>query len=551
MKNSFYATLLLLFSWLSVVCQAKPLTGRYVVNFQQDGSFPKRSFSIKPDQRTLPGNPSYLADTNGYAASTFPPDDHPLNLEGYGVKTAFFESISWPLIYATHFLVANEMILTTNDVALNSKPYSRIPLEVFATVGWLLERYWNHNSPQLNPMDQTESVQDHPFEITTMMLPGQGQQQSGQQNSGQQNPTSASSGQQASPRAFFRLRLSGSGGGNQGPGQQQHTYGFNCYVGSCHGVCKVQPPSRSELAERGQQDSSSLARRETEPSIARLLFGNIGSDPSKNPHLPSLGESLVRVSHQETAALSDSEGVDEKVSGLLTEFFVRPIVNFLNYRVLVNKHNTDDEYVHLAAAMCNALGEEYAYIVDCCASFTHTFNFGFCHTLSRMAHVIKDFYANRSLNLDQFREDVIEGLNTDRQTLIEKIARRELERVNIILQQGPSMEDKYQPVGNFVLIFFALSANNLKEASDFFWKLCYTDADGNKITRDNPSPEYSEEFTTEPTDTYKYVYSSVRNIKDITHLQRLVNQLADYLIPSKGTASVSCENKPNQKTDCE
>ncbi|WP_448218831.1 hypothetical protein [Endozoicomonas sp. 2B-B] len=556
MKNSFSATLLLLLSWLSAVCQAESLTRDYIVRFQQDGSLPDGSFSIKPDRQTLPGNPTYLADTNGYAESIFPPDDRPLRLGGYGVKTAFFKSISWPLIYAAHFLVTNKLMMTTSDV-LNPKPYSRMPLEVFATVGWLLERYWNNNSPQLNPIDQPGSVQDHPFEITTMMLPGQGQQQSGQQqsgqqNSGQQNPTSASSGQQASRRAFFGLKLTGSGGGNQGPGQQRHTYGFNCYVGSCHGVCQVQPPSRSsESAERGQQYSSSPARREIEPSIARLLFGNIGSDPSKNPHLPSFGESLVRVSHRETGASSDSEEldlssrVDEKVSELLTEFFVRPIVNFLNYRVLVNKHNTDDEYVHLAAAMCNALGEEYAYIVDCCASFTHTVNFGFCHTLSRMADVVKDFYANRSLNLDKFREDIIEGLNTDRQTLVEKITRQEVERVNIILQQGSSMEDKYQPVGNFVLIFFALSANNLKEAGDFFRKVCFTDANGNKITRDSPSPEYSEEFTTEPTDTYKYVYSSVRNIKDITHLQRLVNQLADYLIPSKGTASASRENKPN------
>ncbi|WP_422409979.1 MULTISPECIES: hypothetical protein [unclassified Endozoicomonas] len=564
MKNSFSATLLLLLSWLSAVCQAESLTRDYIVRFQQDGSLPDGSFSIKPYRKTLPGNPTYLADTNGYAESIFPPDDRPLRLGGYGVKTAFFESISWPLIYAAHFLVANELIMTTSD-ALNPKPYSRITLEVFATVGWLLERYWNNNSPQLNPIGEPESGQDHPFAITTMVLPGQGQQQSSQQN-----PTSASSGQQASGSttqaggSSLKLTPSDSGDGGENPEQPQHTYGLNCHVESCHGICKLRSspdsrdsePDSSDSDEEGQQDSSSPARREIEPSIARLLFGNIGSDPSRSPHLPSLEECTARMALRETRALSDSEqldlsGIEKKISRLVSEFFVSPILNFLNYRVLVNKHDTDDEYVHLAAAMCNALGEEYQYIVHCCANITHNFNFGFSHSLSCMANVVKDFYTNKSLNLHQFRQDVIKGLNTDRQTLVEKIARREIERVNIILQQGSSMEDKYEPVGNFVLIFFALSANHLKEAGDFFWKLCYRDADGNKITQDNPPPEYSRLFTTEPTDTYKYVYYSVRNMKDITQLQRLVNQLADYLISDKGTTSTSSENKPNQKTDDE
>ncbi|WP_257254103.1 MULTISPECIES: hypothetical protein [unclassified Endozoicomonas] len=532
MKKSFSAVLLLMLSWLSAVCQAESLTG----------------------------DSSYLADTNGYAESTFPPHDNPFNLGGYGVKTSFFESIPWPLIHAAHFLVAYERVVTTNDAALNTKAYSWIPVEAFFAVGWLLERYWNDDSLQLNPMDQSESSQDHPFEITTMMLPGQGQQQNGQQQSGQQNPPSASSGQQASGSttqlkgSSFRFMLSGSGDdGNQGPEQQQHTYGLNCHVDSCNGVCKLQRPSgSSDLAEGGQQDAPSHARREIEPWLARLLFGNIGSDPSRNPHLPSLEECLIRIAHQETGALSDFEefdpsSVDEKtLSRLSSEFFVRPILNFLNYRILMNKHDTSDEYVHLAAAMCHALENEYECIVDCCANCAHNFELGFSHPLSRMAELLTK-PDSRHLNLHQFRVDVIEGLNTDRQTLVEKIARRESERVNTVLQQGSSIEDKYEPVGNFVLIFFALSANKREEAGDFFRKVCFTDADGNSIPR-NPPPEYSTEFTTEPTDTYKYVYSSVRNIKDTTHLQRLVNQLADYLVPDKGAASTSCGNKPNRKT---
>ncbi|WP_422139197.1 hypothetical protein [Endozoicomonas sp. ALC020] len=538
MKNSLSMALLLLFTWLSVVCQAEPLTRRFVLGFQQDGAFSKESLFIKPDQHKLPGTPFHLADTNGCAESTFLPDDKPLGPGGYGVETAFFESISWPLIHAAHFLVANELMMTTSDAALNVKPNSRIPLEVFVTVGWLLERYWNYDSPQFSPVDQSESGQDHPFDITTMMLPGQGQQQSGQQNSGQQNPPSASSGQQASgsttqPRSsFFRFTFSGSGGGNQGPEQHRHTYGFNCYVGSCHGVCQVQPPSGgSGLAGGDQQNSPSRAQRETEHPIPRPSFGHIGYDPSPNTHQPNLDLS------------EDDEEIPFKV---LEKSFVNPIMFVLNCKRLTEKQAIGDVYVHLAAAMCNALGEDYEHIVDYCASCTHTFRFGFCHSLTRIARMSRKFHARKSFNLHQFKENVIKGLNTDRQALVEKVARQETERVNIILQQGSSLEDKYEAVGNFALIFFALSANKRDAAIDLFWEACFKDADGNRITQDNPSPEYSRLFTTEPTDTYKYVYYSVRNIKDITHLQRLVNQLKNSLIPDKDTASTSRENSATQ-----
>ncbi|WP_257263272.1 hypothetical protein, partial [Endozoicomonas sp. ONNA2] len=56
-----------------------------------------------------------------------------------------------------------------------------------------------------------------------------------------------------------------------------------------------------------------------------------------------------------------------------------------------------------------------------------------------------------------------------------------------------------------VLIFFALSCNNIiEEASRLFREACFKDADGNRITSHNPSPVYNNEFTTEPTDEYKY-----------------------------------------------
>lgn len=76
------------------------------------------------------------------------------------------------------------------------------------------------------------------------------------------NQPSASSGQQAcgtitQPGASFTSpQDSGSGDGNGDPEQQrQHTYGLDCYVGSCHGVCQLRPPSDgSELAESGDDE---------------------------------------------------------------------------------------------------------------------------------------------------------------------------------------------------------------------------------------------------------------------------------------------------------
>ncbi|WP_252178049.1 hypothetical protein [Endozoicomonas sp. 4G] len=148
--------------------------------------------------------------------------------------------------------------------------------------------------------------------------------------------------------------------------------------------------------------------------------------------------------------------------------------------------------------------------------------------------------AHKGLNLRRFRQDVIDGLNADRQTLVEKIARQEIERVNMILQQDSSIEDKYEAVGNLALIFFALSANNREEASDLFWEACFNDADGNlndadasQTTENDEPPEPYVDFTTEITEKYKYVYRSVRNIKDISHLQRLVDKIKNYLIPDK------------------
>ncbi|WP_257275171.1 MULTISPECIES: hypothetical protein [unclassified Endozoicomonas] len=562
MKNILSLALMLPVFSVSVIFHAAHSTGSIVVQRQQSGGSPSGSFSLKPDQRRLPGTPSYPVNTDGYAESILP-DDKRHRINSYGVKTSFIESISWQLIYAAHVLIACEWVVTTNDAALKAKPYPWIPADVFVSFGSLLKSYWNPDSSIFSPTEslnlieqkiqQQEANQDHLFTIISMMLPG-----NGQQKNSQPNPPSASSGQQASGVAthagnfYFTNFLSfGSGDGKENPDQHQHTLGVNCYVDSCNGICKIRPSfDSSESAEGVQQGSPPPAQREIKRRKTYPIHGHIGGDLLWDIDLPSLEWCLAKRAYEGAYALSDSEELDlskvdeETFSSALTEFFVDPILTFLNYRVLVTKHDRSDEYVHLAAAMCNALGNEYEYIVGFCASCAHTFKFGFSHSLFHMARVLTKSRAHKSWNLHQFRQDVIEGLDTDRQTLAEKIAHREVERVNTILQQGSSIEDKYEPVGNLALIFFALSANNRKEAVNLFWEACFIDADGNRITRDDEPPVFSGPYTTEPTETYRYVYSSVRNLKDIAHLQKLVNLIKNFLIADKGTASANCENRP-------
>uniref|UniRef100_UPI002147C388 hypothetical protein n=2 Tax=unclassified Endozoicomonas TaxID=2644528 RepID=UPI002147C388 len=243
MKKLLTAALFLLFP-LSAICQTESFTRSFFVELHQDGHSPKGSFSIKPDQQTLLGIPSYLADTNNYDESIFPHNDQPQRLGGYRVKTSFFESISWELIYAAGALVAYQLVMTSDDSALSTKPHSWIPVEAFFAVGWLLQSYWNTDSPMFSPINKLEASQDDPFAITTMMLPGNSQKQSQQRNE-----QTESSGQQASGTSaqltgsVTRLQHLGSGGGNEEPDQPQHTLGLNCHVDSCHGVCKLRQSS--------------------------------------------------------------------------------------------------------------------------------------------------------------------------------------------------------------------------------------------------------------------------------------------------------------------
>lgn len=121
--------LLLLLKLLSVVCQAEPLTERFVVELEQNAVFTNQSFSVKDDQHKWPDSPSDITDTNGYARSDLPLDEKRHKPVGYGVKTTLIESISWQWLCATHLLVSYKLILTTKDSPLCYTPYSWVPVE--------------------------------------------------------------------------------------------------------------------------------------------------------------------------------------------------------------------------------------------------------------------------------------------------------------------------------------------------------------------------------------------------------------------------------------
>ncbi len=234
---------------LSVTCRAQALTERYIVELQQNTDSPDKSFSIQQHYpHTLPKNPSIITKINNYEGSDSPANNIPPGPRRYGLHTAIIESISWHVLYATHALVAYDLTLTTKDVYINSNTYSWLP---FIVVGLLLSSYWNPDSPMFNRIGQHELSQDYPFVITTM-APSPG-------DNPQQSQLSASSGQQASgtttqlTSSFTSPLDSGYGDGNGDPEQHQHTYGLDCYVDSCNGVCRFRSPSDSqELAEAGE-----------------------------------------------------------------------------------------------------------------------------------------------------------------------------------------------------------------------------------------------------------------------------------------------------------
>lgn len=111
----FAAPLLLILS-LSFICKAEPSTRHFVVELDKNTGSPKQSFSVKPDRRTLPCNPSDMANTE----SDSPPDEKPHGLSGFALRTTLIGSITWQWLYATNLLVGYELILTIKDAPLSA-----------------------------------------------------------------------------------------------------------------------------------------------------------------------------------------------------------------------------------------------------------------------------------------------------------------------------------------------------------------------------------------------------------------------------------------------
>ncbi|WP_257274910.1 hypothetical protein, partial [Endozoicomonas sp. SESOKO4] len=246
-KHLLFAGPLLLMT-LSVVCQAQPLTRRFVVELEQKAGAPSQNVFITPDQHTLSCTLPDIARTKGCAGSDLPSDHKQGRLNGCELKTTTIESISWQWLYANHLLVVYELVLNTKNTPLNSTSYSWLPVEMVIAVGWLLKNYWNIDSPSFNPMTQKELCQDHPFSAIITMP--------GTENNQQQHPPSESSGQQAQEAtarpagSFNSFHYSDSAGGSGGSQQHRHTLGLDCFVSPCHGVCQFRPSSdSSESAE--------------------------------------------------------------------------------------------------------------------------------------------------------------------------------------------------------------------------------------------------------------------------------------------------------------
>ncbi|WP_448218195.1 hypothetical protein [Endozoicomonas sp. 2B-B] len=197
---------------------------------------------MKPNLNTSPVNPLFITDTKGNAGSDSSSDNKRQKSSGCGFKRPLIESISWQLLYASHLLVANQLTLTTRDVPLSYDPDLWLPEDWFVAVAWLLGSYWNPDSPLFSLIKQ-QGGQKLPFATITAVFGSGHNQQMYQpsQSSGQQTPqaTSQSSGALISPLN------SGPGGGDEGPQQDMHTLGLNCFVYPCYGICRFRSSSES------------------------------------------------------------------------------------------------------------------------------------------------------------------------------------------------------------------------------------------------------------------------------------------------------------------
>ncbi|WP_257275508.1 MULTISPECIES: hypothetical protein [unclassified Endozoicomonas] len=287
-KHSLFVALLLLLMSLPVICQAKPLTGRFIVEPEKRAVFPNQSFFKKLGLHTLPYNPSDVADTYDHAGSYSPPDDKQHNPDSYRERTTLIEWISWQWLFASRLLVGYERILIPQDGSLSPAPYSWLPREVVAVVAvaWLLKSYWNHNPPLFKPIEEQKTTSmltqwDYPFVTFTMMLDSGHNQQP--------NSSSESSGQNT-PRAtthpassFTSLLRSGSAGGNGGPQTHTHNLGLNCFVFPCNGVCSFRSSTDSREPTEWSLNSSESSCHHLAHGLCLGCTANLNPSDTEGP----------------------------------------------------------------------------------------------------------------------------------------------------------------------------------------------------------------------------------------------------------------------------
>ncbi|WOG26550.1 hypothetical protein [Endozoicomonas sp. 8E] len=246
---------------MSVICQAQPLTGVFVVEPEPNAVFPNQSFSIKRNQHRCPGSPLYIFDTNDCKEPDSPPDIKPHIPDIYGILPTLIEFMRQQCFFTVPLLIPYQLILTTKDSPSGSDPYSWLPLKVVITACWLLKSDWPLNSPLFKPIEQQEASQRHSFATITMMF-GSGDNQQSQQ-------PSVSSIQivpdaRALPtRSFTNPLNSDSGGGNGDPQQHLHTFGLNCFILPCHGVCQFRTSPDSGLPTGWPQKSAESSTVQT------------------------------------------------------------------------------------------------------------------------------------------------------------------------------------------------------------------------------------------------------------------------------------------------
>ncbi|WP_257274907.1 MULTISPECIES: RING finger domain-containing protein [unclassified Endozoicomonas] len=380
MVKTLSTVLFLLLLSLSVICQAEKLTRRFVVEFaphQGTGSL-DRVFSIKHNLNTLPVGSLDIDDTNG--CPYFSAANEPGGLNGYGLATRFIASIYWQWLYPTHLLVAYELALTTNGAPLGSIPCLRLPEKAFIAVGWLLKSYWNPDSLLFNPMGQpgaafVSTQVGHPFAIITKGPNGHDEQK----NAPPDQPLASSSGQQASARttqlrASFTSPLdSGSADGNEDPEQHRHTYGLDCYVDACNGVCQFRPPAAiGGLAEANEECPVCLDKLDdviTVPCCSKkidrhclqkvILSASRWSCPLCRGDLSSLAQSPdfvagIKAQQDLPDSYNEASGIRSSQTtyfGEVSETIIEPAGSFTS---LLHSSSADGNQLHTLSLYCPA-----------------------------------------------------------------------------------------------------------------------------------------------------------------------------------------------------